>query len=509
MRFTLYSSLFLAVLSTNTATAGPVIVPGWGSPVFQDEFSGSSINTGVWEVANWPGDHNGESQYYHPNQVSVWDDALHLRADYDPSYTYGRLYNSGLVRTWEEWSYGRFEARAKLPYGQGFWPAVWLLPRHAAWPAGGEIDIMEARGDRPYGISSALHWGWDVYSHQYRSEWYESGANFQEGYHDYTVEWEVGTVRFYVDGIEHMRLYEPDVGIPSTPKSLILNLAVGGNYSGYPDGSTPFPSGFDIDYVRVWQRSDPTPPPVSLISDPGFEEDGGTLANWTTFNDTIGNIHSDYGTPLDGERSLKLYGQFNSEDNYSGAFQSVAIDGGSRIVAGAHSLTRSEDSIVGTGNEVEMKLEFYSQFGADYGSKFFLGESSVTVADTGSPEDAWSYFQIDEVSPLDAVEARLTFVFLQPDTNDGGSVFIDSVTLHQSLGGDFDGDKDVDGLDFLQWQRGETPNSGSQNEFDAWQANFGSTESTAAATTVPEPSSAMLILAALSLATVRRCRPNR
>lgn len=408
---------------------GQVIVPGWGSPVFEENFDGVGIDQSVWQVADWAGSNNNESQYYHPNQVSVWGGALHLRADWDPNWSFGREFNSGLVRTWQEWSYGRVEVRAKIPFGQGFWPAIWLLPRSAPWPSGGEIDIMEARGDLPWRISSALHWGWDEASHQYVSEAYESGANFQEGYHTYAVEWDIGTVGFFVDGVEHMRVYEPAVGIPGTAKSIVLNLAVGGDYSGYPDWTTPFPAEFDIDYVRVWQRSAPTSPPSSLISDPGFEDDDGAMAEWPRFGNTNNNVSSDWGTPLDGVRSLKMFGQFNGQSNVSGAFQNLAITGGERFTAGAHALIRSEDSIAGTANEAIMKIEFYSEAGAEYGSKSFLGESAIIIADGSSPEDTWSYSELAATAPGNAAEARVTILFKQPASNPGGAVFVDSVTL--------------------------------------------------------------------------------
>jgi beta-glucanase (GH16 family) len=410
-------------------SAGPAIAPGWGYPVFQDNFDGGAIDQSIWQVANWPGNNNNEAQYYHPDQVIVAGGSLLLQADRDPSWSFGREYNSGLVRSWQEWSYGRVEVRAKLPYGQGFWPAIWLLPRSTPWPTGGEIDIMEARGDLPWRISSALHWGWDAASRQYVSQIYESGANFQEGYHDYAVEWDVGTVGFFVDGVEHMRLYEPSVGIPGTAKSIVLNLAVGGDYSGYPNGTTPFPSTFEIDYVRVWQRSDPTDPPSSLIRDPGFEEADGAMVDWMRFGNTIDNVTSDWGTPLDGVGSLKMYGQFNGQANDSGAFQNVPIAAGERFTAGAHALIRSEDSIVGTGNSAIMKIEFYSQAGAPYGSPFFLEESEVIIADGASPEDTWSYSEITGVAPSDAVEARVTVLFQQHASNPGGAVFVDGVTF--------------------------------------------------------------------------------
>lgn len=420
-----------ALLQSATAFAGPVIAPGWGYPVFQDNFDGGSINHGIWQVADWPGNNNNESQYYHPNQVSVWGGSLHLRADHDPSWSFGRQYNSGLVRTWQEWSHGRFEVRARVPYGQGFWPAIWLLPRGASWPAGGEIDIMEARGDLPWRISSALHWGWDVNSHQYVSQAYESGANFQEGYHDYAVEWESGTVRFYVDGVQHFTVYEPAVGIPDTPKSIVLNLAVGGDYSGYPDATTPFPSNFDIDYVRVWQRSDPIDPPTSLIADPGFETDGGSMASWVRFGNVIENVFSDWGTPLDGERSLKIFGQFSGIENYSGAYQNIPISVGDRYTAGAYALTRSEDSIADTTNRAILKVEFYSQAGAEHGSEFFLGEDEIVLADMHSPEDTWVNGELQGTAPAGAVEARVTLLLVQPEPNPGaGAVFIDSVTFN-------------------------------------------------------------------------------
>ncbi|MEL6329701.1 MAG: glycoside hydrolase family 16 protein [Planctomycetota bacterium] len=429
-------------------------MPGWGSPVFEDNFDGGSIDYGVWQVADWAASNNGELQYYHPGQVSVWDGALHLRADRDPNWSFGRNYNSGLVRTWQEWSYGRVEVRAKLPYGQGFWPAIWLLPRTASWPAGGEIDIMEARGDRPWGVSSALHWGWDEPSHQHVAHWYESGANLQEGYHDYAVEWDVGTVGFFVDGVEHFRVYEPAVGIPGTPKSIVLNLAVGGNFSGYPDGSTPFPAQFDIDYVRVWQRSAPTPPPASMLLDPGFEDDDGAMSEWPRFGNVIDNVVSDWGTPLDGERSLKMYGQFSGEENYSGAFQNVSIGGGEWLTVGAHALTRSEDSIAGTGNSAIMKIEFYSKAGGVYGSASFLDEASVVIADGGSPEDTWSYLELTAVAPSDAVEARVSIQFVQPASSPGGSVFVDSVALREpGCAGDFDGDGGITIFDLVAFVR--------------------------------------------------------
>ncbi|MEM9294730.1 MAG: family 16 glycosylhydrolase [Planctomycetota bacterium] len=509
--------LLVALAAPVTSHAGVVIQPGWGAPVFRDEFDGNQIDYSKWELGNFSNQANNEQQHYHPDQVLVYDGGLHLWAERDDNWTYGRNYNSGHVRTWQEWSYGRFEVRAKLPYGQGFWPAIWLLPRTATWPQGGEIDIMEARGDRPYGVSSALHWGWDSNSRQYRSQWYESGANFQEGYHDYAVEWEVGVVRFYVDGVNFYTLYEPDVGIPGTPKSLIMNLAVGGDYSGPPDGSTPFPSAFDIDYVRVWQRPDWVAPPTSDIADGGFENDQGALSAWTTFGNDNDNVLSEWGTPQDGERSLKLFGQFTGEENSSGVAQSVAVTPGDLVQVSSQALTRSEDAITGTGNEVFMKIEFYSQFGAANDSEFLLGESLALIGDAFMAQDQWALHDLAAVAPAGAVEARLAFVFNQPGSNDNGSIFIDSATLAVTLGrldGDINDDGFVDLLDFdLLAQNygsstsagaaaGDFNNDGVVNllDFNIFATNFGSS----LPASVPEPATAALL--GLAPATLGRRR---
>ena len=99
-----------------------------------------------------------------------------------------------------------------------------------------------------------------------------------------------------------------------------------------------------------------------------------------------------------------------------------------------------------------MKIEFYSEPGAEYGSADFLGESEITIADGASPEDAWSESALHAFAPLDAVEARVAFVFLQPETNDGGAVFVDSVTLFERLAGDYNHDDVVDAADYTVWR---------------------------------------------------------
>jgi hypothetical protein len=163
----------------------------------------------------------------------------------------------------------------------------------------------------------------------------------------------------------------------------------------------------------------------------------------------------------------------------------------------ASSRTPSSDTLFGKDNEVSMKIEFYSLFGANSGSANFLGEVTQLLHDGSSPEDIWLEHSLEAIAPASAVEARLTFVFEQP-SNQNGAIWIDTagLFLEPTQAGDFDADGDVDGADFLAWQR--DPSVG---DLADWSANFGTASALAAAqastTAVPEPASFTLALMAL------------
>lgn len=176
-------------------------------------------------------------------------------------YTSARLKTQGLF----EQTYGRFEARIRIPYGQGMWPAFWMLGADidkAGWPRSGEIDIMENIGKEPSKVHGSIHGpgpsapGTDDMSAVYALP---SGRRFADEFHVFAVEWEPKTIRFYVDG----DLYETatPAGLPhgtgwtfDHPFFLLLNLAVGGDWPGSPDASTHFPRQMLVDYVRVYER---------------------------------------------------------------------------------------------------------------------------------------------------------------------------------------------------------------------------------------------------------------
>ena len=183
-----------------------------------------------------------------------------LKEDYmGRMYTSTRLESSGKF----EQRYGRFEIRAKVPFGQGIWPAYWLLGNDitsASWPNCGEIDIMEQVGRMPSTNYGSLHGpgysGGNPLSTQYQLE---GGARFADAFHEYAIEWEPNVVRFYVDDELYSTRTPNDVPnggrwVYDHPFFMILNVAVGGAFPGSPDGTTVFPQRLLVDYVRVYRR---------------------------------------------------------------------------------------------------------------------------------------------------------------------------------------------------------------------------------------------------------------
>jgi beta-glucanase (GH16 family) len=160
-------------------------------------------------------------------------------------------------------AYGRFEARIKIPYGQGIWPAFWLLGDdidQVGWPACGEIDIMENIGREPQLVHGTIHGpGYNGAKGISAPFALEKNKRFADNYHLFAVEWEPQAIRFYVD--DHLYATRTPAEIPKDAKwvydhpfFIILNLAVGGAWPGDPDATTTFPQTMLVDYVRVYQR---------------------------------------------------------------------------------------------------------------------------------------------------------------------------------------------------------------------------------------------------------------
>jgi beta-glucanase (GH16 family) len=239
--------------------------------VWSDEFNGEQLDYSKWGVEeNAFGGGNNELQLYtdRPENVRVADGRLIIEARKDNPDIAGtrREYSSGRIRTKHrgDWKYGRVEVRAKLPQGQGLWPAIWMLPtdsKYGGWAASGEIDIMELVGQKPNQVLGTLHYGdkWPNNKHS-GSKFDLKRGTFADDFHTFTIDWEEGRIRWYVDG----ELYQTQTKWSTTAAPfpapfdqrfhLVLNVAVGGNLSGNPDASTKFPQQMQVDYVRVYQR---------------------------------------------------------------------------------------------------------------------------------------------------------------------------------------------------------------------------------------------------------------
>ena len=172
------------------------------------------------------------------------------------AYTAGRIKTQGRFAR----AYGRFEARIKLPVGRGLWPAFWLLGADfetVGWPACGEIDIMEYRGQEPNIVHGSLHGPGYSGGSAITGRFTLPGAGFDEGFHVFAVEWDANTIAWFVNGQVYQRRGRND--LPSGarwvfdhPFFIILNVAVGGNFVGSPDQSTQFPQTMLVDWVRVY-----------------------------------------------------------------------------------------------------------------------------------------------------------------------------------------------------------------------------------------------------------------
>lgn len=243
------------------------------TPVWQDEFNqpaGTGPDPGKWVHdlgANGWG--NEELQTYTDSRGNsfVADDpeathgrALVLRAERLPGggYSSARLTTQGRFSV----AHGRVEARLKLPQGQGIWPAFWMLGEgfsRVPWPACGEIDIMELIGHQPGTLYGSLHGpGYSGTNGLSKSTALRGGATFAGAYHVFAVEWRPGRIDWLLDGKIFHSVTSADLpaGAPwvfdDTPFFLLLNLAVGGKWPGYPDATTRLPQEFRVDYVRVY-----------------------------------------------------------------------------------------------------------------------------------------------------------------------------------------------------------------------------------------------------------------
>jgi beta-glucanase (GH16 family) len=244
---------------------------GW-KLVWRDEFDGRALSSNKWNILTREQSKHAEVQYYVPDEAYLENGCLRLRSrirDFGSQhYTSGRVDTSGKFAP----VYGRFEIRARLPRGQGLWPAHWLYPQNRDWamerlmaetvakgqealipehrPWYSEIDIMEFLGHTNIVYGTLHYCSFDGQKKSSSGKW-SPDFDLTAGFHNYVLEWEPSLMRWFVD--DHL-LHTTTNGIPHTPHYLILNTAVGGKWPGNPDDTTAFPQYHDIEYVRVYAK---------------------------------------------------------------------------------------------------------------------------------------------------------------------------------------------------------------------------------------------------------------
>lgn len=261
----------LAALASTAAISVQAALPPGYQLIWSDEFG---VNNSQPSSSKWTYDlgaggwGNAELQTYvndyahvHvvPDSGATDGHALRIQATWSAASGYRsvRMKTAGIFAP----KFGFIEARLKLPSGQGIWPAFWMLGSNigsVGWPACGEIDIMENIGNNAWlgTIQSTLH-GPNYSGANGLAGKYSINGAFRDGYHLFQVLWKQDSIQFYVDGnLYHTRTRSSVGSNPwpfNAPMFLILNLAVGGNWPGYPDSTTTFPQNYMIDYVRVYQ----------------------------------------------------------------------------------------------------------------------------------------------------------------------------------------------------------------------------------------------------------------
>jgi beta-glucanase (GH16 family) len=257
-----------ALLLLACAAGGLAQPPDW-KMTWHDEFDGTKLDLSRWvyEVGG-NGFGNKELEYYtdRPQNLYLENGMLviaALKEDYRGAKGPERGFTSARIHTRGKFAqaYGKFEARIKVPCGQGFWPAFWTMGDVAArWPGNGEIDIMENIGREPATVHGTIHGPGYSGAHGIGAAFsLPGGQRFCDDFHVYAVEWEPGAIRWYVDGKQYHAVTPASLPagakwVYDHPFYLLLNLAVGGTWPGDPDGTSTFPQTMLVDYVRAYQR---------------------------------------------------------------------------------------------------------------------------------------------------------------------------------------------------------------------------------------------------------------
>ena len=360
--------------------------------VWSDEFLGTQLDARYWNhnigtgSGGWG---NNEWQYYRSNNASVADGFLTITAKKEnyggQNYTSSRIKTEGLL----DFTYGRVDIRAKLPRGQGIWPALWALGSNfseVGWPYSGEIDIMEMIGGsgREDTVHGTAHWnvgGLNApYSHTYIGGAYY-GDDFSASFNVFSIvrtpeyiEWRVNDAPYYRFNIDESASRAPF----RKPFFLIFNVAVGGNWPGYPDDTTSFPQRMVVDYVRIFEPSG-TSPPKDSDGDGLSDAEENSLGTDAQIADSDGDGLSDADELNVGTDPL------NYDSDGDGASDGV------EVTAGTDPLTASGGPGAETRGTLEVPAEGAVMSGISLFSGWHCDATEITIVIDGATQLSAGY----------------------------------------------------------------------------------------------------------------------
>ena len=435
--------------------------------VWNDEFDGDCLNTDDWNYeTHEPGWVNNEWQAYVQSDENIFvkDGNLYIRAiktgeGEDATYTSGRINTQNK----HDFTYGRFEVRAKVPAGKGYLPAFWMMPTdenlYGQWPRCGEIDIMEVMGQDTKKAYGTIHYG-NPHNESQGTKILETG-DYSSEFHTYAVDWEPGKITWYIDGEKYHEendWYSTTVGQGTVsypapfdqPFYLILNLAVGGSWVGYPDETTDFENqAFVIDYVRAYQKTDgynednvtkPVKPDVTL-RDPDSE--GNYILNGTFAeeDDFTGTQNWQFMTALGGDASAQIV----EDATFGQQAKAVKI---STVDAGSvdYSVQFVQPNIpLDQGNEYTVTFDAYAS------------ENRNMIVNISAPDRSYQRYLPDTMLDLTPEKQTYTYTFRMESEKDANGrlefnlgntpntsdVFISNVSVKQTGTFEIDDSKKV------------------------------------------------------------------
>lgn len=396
--------------------------------IFEDDFNDSIIDKDKWFtcIDGWNREHgSNELQYYLDDNVVIEDGILKLTAKKEPGYynvwrfdnNAGNIiskffeYTSGWIQTKMNFQYGLYEVRCRIPDGQGFWPAFWLYGN------GEEIDIFEFSSNEQKRHLTTIHKWYDDGSHEFCPEDWKSNTSFANDFHKFSLEWDEFVLIFRVDGVIKRIIYNyynilgQSIGnyqstadglhtrfalFPYNPQSIILNLAIPGqNFGPPPSAQTIFPSSLDIDYVKVYKRTNPNRD-ITLC-----DYNSSMLNNYT--GKTI-NVAGECNVIISDGESLQLI-----------ACDEIVLNDGFDALEGSNvnlriSSTRGEDAMM-VNNCNNKYLEIYQSDVSQYEKtlKDFCLTTDAEDVFSIHPNPNYGYFQIK--LPISSKECKQIQIF--------------------------------------------------------------------------------------------------